>query len=370
MDAEFSQPQGNMDSYYIKRWFIVSFCLSIFLFYLLKRLQSIRHALRQEIRWEECERSTFGNRNLFEARARWKDNLPATITYSTHESIESQAELLYNSGYNHTNLHTLKHINICDGINCKTMDMRLFLHEYFTEIVQGGELVNEDSNGMYYFRRNNEFGASDMQFRYEVLGAMYILALLTEAYIEINFLNLAWIRTSEAAYYQHELEYIDKSAFYDFSRLQRTGRIVDSDTEKYLIRPFERAREAVFEGSQRFFGESNHNTITIRPAKFDQFKPKTFLLLWRDHSICKTSCNNFWRAISKLNIDEMFQIYQKISGYGTFPSGGFYYLPKTLLVNEPTVDEMFPERFKINLRKEFTIDEIYNILKTLLHSNS
>ena len=118
MAAEFSHPRGIWIAIILNGG--LSFPLPIRIsFYLLKRLQSIKHALRQEIRWEECERSTFGNRNLFEARARWKDNLPATITYSTDESIESQAELFYNSGYNHTNLHTLKHIDICDGNNLR-----------------------------------------------------------------------------------------------------------------------------------------------------------------------------------------------------------------------------------------------------------
>lgn len=396
-----------MDSFQLRFLTLVLVFVSAFLLYLYMRLESIRSGWTGDCRFYSRERCGFYSGEVIEARERWKGNFPIMITYSANGNLKSQAELIYNSRYDHNNLHTLKNINLCgSGATCITADFRLFLDEYFREI-SGSFFKMDESRNNYFIPPDTEIQPSDFQ-KYQIFGGMFALALLTGAHIEMDFLKFNWREPSRILDCIYELRYIDSEQcqiYYEISDKRYTSHsngdaanftqfslgpspkpfqreTMDSSNlysardypfgeaaERILIEPYKLSREAIHEGSMKYLGvkctEIPNFSHDLR-SSFCDLNTKAVLLLWRDNSICPSypRCLKFWRAMSMLTKDELYQVYKVITGYHTFPflSGGFSRFPKTLIVCEDGHD-LFPRRFKINLYYDFTVNEMYENLK-------
>lgn len=397
-----------MDSYQRRLLTLVSVFVSAFLLYLYMRLESIRSDWTDSRRFYSGEQCSFYSGEVIEARKRWKGNFPIMITYSANGNLKSQAELIYNSGYDHNNFHTLKNINLCgeNGATCITADFRLFLDEYFREI-SGSFFKKDESQTTYFIPPDAEIQPSDFQ-TYQIFGGMFALALLTDAHIDMYFLKFNWREPSRILDCIYELRYIDSEQYQIYSEISDKRytyyyngdaanftqfslgpspkpfqrETMDSSNlysaryypfgeaaERILIEPYKLSREAIHEGSMKYLGvkcTEIPNFFHDRRSSFYGLNTKVLLLLWRDNSICPSypRCLKFWRAMSMLTKDELYQVYKVITGYHSFPfsSGGFSRFPKTLIVFEDGHD-LFPRRFKINLYYNFTVNEMYENLK-------
>ena len=393
-----------MDGYHVKLLLILLLCLSVLLLYLTKKLEYARSNLRKS--------------NLYGLPWHSLSNTHSPsimITYSSTQSMESQAELLYYSDISTLTARTLIAINICydKTSNCKTADIRLFLHEYFLEI-SATKYFKMSSSYFYYIPRDNEI-YTDETIKYTIFGGMRALALITDAYIEIKFYNFIWSDSSRIMSCMDELEGINygqyeiyreikESAGYGirndnyrnntfstpintfytsgyrtdfclgpspepFQRAQRNNSWpsnpcyaanaypMQKAAERILIEPYIQLRKAILMGSRKYLTGNYFKPINTDEFIFDRNNMKAVLLFWKDNSTClaaSSQCHKFWKAMSKLDVDNLLKIYQNISGYKSIPIGGFKRLPKTLIVKEKG-DKLFPERFKINLYYDFSV---------------
>lgn len=404
-----------MSGFKVKFLAMVLIFTSVYLFYLYQRLEYARSRRKNKFHWTFLSRySPYHSRAVNEAREAWNYKFPITISYSADGCILNQAERLYNSGYDHTNIFTVQKFDICetDHSNCITTDLRIFLHEYF-EAFSRPYLKKTDSKNVFYIPNDIEILASDYDFdKYRVFGGMYALALITDTYLGMIFLDFNWCESSRILNHIRELEKVDNQQYQIYTEISRARNRntsynnshifgstsytqfllgpspkpfqraelfnylntysahnypLEEAARRALIHPFKGSREAIHAGSRHYLGVenitfANDYDFSASCNSFD-FDATAFVLMWRDNAICNSpQCQKFWRAMSMLTADKIFRIYQNISGYQTFPLGGFNRFPKTEIVCEGGPD-WFPRRFKINLYSEFTVAEMYEILK-------
>lgn len=376
----------KMNSYTCK--LLISFLtiLSAFLYYIDQRL-------RKEISILERP-SDYNNYDVLDFKAKPKSfmTFPKMITYSPSENIADQARRLYELDF----YCSKTTVQVSSSSPLKTIDLRIFLHEYFKAVKNNYIITRNNYNNNNNFLKDNCLTEVDFN-NLIVFGGMYALAQITNAYIEINLLD--FVLSKDPTLCPDDLKVIDKNQYDIYDEIRRAPKyhansnkfyhLQESDypfqrnghfpvinyplnvaLKRILVDPYVKVRKNLFIGIGKYLDNYHQNykvgLISINVSI-------SFLNLWRKHSICSSSsCSHFWKALLKLKHAYKFmKIFFLITGYQAFPTGGFARFPELEIFDE-NVDEfnpLFADRFKINLFNFRTIERIDAELEKIKYSH-
>lgn len=294
---------------------------------------------------------------------KFRKNCPVSISIPTANSYFSSAEILYSSNFNVKDLFNVKNFNLCDlKSECKTMDIRLFVDEYFKEIKSSKTVLFKTKldNVSVRYQRSDEKRAlnvdsyefypdnealinsdgsknEEMETKLKILGFMFGLLFVTCSFTEIKF-------TPEFLIPEYSASSFEVSRRLVLEELERMGMVIHS-----------------------FGSRSGRSSPAILINEFLWSQPYLNLHDWKDNSIFDSKGRIFWKVLSKLSNAEIMTIFNLATGFELVPVEGMSRLPKTVIEVRSTDGEysqqlMFSERFKITIGPEETFESLKNKL--------
>lgn len=249
-------------SYVLKKITIVLIFLAVFFGYLRYRFNAKRKELRPAHYYYYGPQRYGGPSSLIE---RCSSIGPIFISFKTTNNYEKNAQLLVSSGYNSESLCTSKFINICDKDkkrNCDTVDLRIFLREYFVEIISQPifsinyyGLINrtckENEKDPHYFLKRDlewmprpDFVDYAHRNQFEILGFMLGLAAATGTFLDIKFAPFFHCNEYIISDLLWHLELVDAEQYALFQEI-KDNYFADDSFYEFVPdhKPFKRSRE-------------------------------------------------------------------------------------------------------------------------------
>ena len=407
-----------VSSYLLKNCCVVLIALAVSFGYLNVRIRMKIQEFRPNFAYEVWPTCYGGQTDLIR---NFRHLGPILIYFKTTNNFEKNAELLMTKGFNLSNLYRSSTINICYGEqDCDTVDLRIFLREYFVEITSQPifskkihkdiEIVriNDDSDTEpYYFLKRDSEWMSRPNFvdyahriQFEILGFMLGVAAATGTFIDIKFAPFFHCNQNETRDIFNLLDYLDlvdpdqyiifkdirrdQGKFYKFTSdpLKPFGYCEDESFGfnscysasnypfymakiKLFVKPYVESKTLINNGLRHVFNPTYYNSKYSDSDSIDMelvFAEKSSASIdklfynWKDFSDFDNSTRIFWKAFFKFNREEKLKIYQIVTGLVNFPFGGFVRLPRTTIITSEL--GIFSRKFEIHLKENSTVSSI------------
>ena len=379
-----------MSSLLKKKILILTVTASFFFLYVSSSIRFKRENLRKH--WDLFFENQGGPEYIIR---KCKKMRPVLITFKATKSYQESAEYLYKTDLNYDNICNSSNIDICneeDTSLCKTIDIKLFISNYFKEIIAEKVILRDTGQKSYDIYKDKEGPLNIKPKEFKILGMMIGLTIIHETYLEISFAShfLYNINSSQDLFVtlsnfdpeQYKIyQKIRDSAKWGYSKEKEAKFMPNSSkpfkelndpdplaevyqnsdfplakaAKQIFIIPYEKTRELIFEGmytilNRRYYfvmGANywdrysliNFNRITA------SVPGNLFIHNWKDNSDYNNKSRIFWLALRLLDSDRKMKVYKKVTGFDKIPAGGFARLPRTQIVIG--TGEMFPEPFKI-----------------------
>ena len=364
---------------------------------------------------------------------RCNSNGPIFISFRATNNYEQNAKLLFRSGLDSESLCTSKFINICKTEwDCDTVDLRIFIREYFVEIIRqpifiarfygynNGMSYENDADAYYFLKRDSEWMPTfDYSYpnQFEILGFMLGLAAATETFLDIKFApffhcseysisnllcHLELIDLEQCALFREISNSFSNERCYEFVpgckpfnrswNMHKTARVTYSArefpmkraAEEIFIKPYKNSRMYINRGLDIILGEVYENSLGLVNmkmvfGKYNYFHRHFNSYQWKEFSdyefnIFTNSTRIFWVVLlTKYNDAEQFKIFQKISGLTHFPIGGFQRLPRTKIFFGENYDgdsKIFDRKFEVRLRPDSTVESLKKEIDLYMRFNT
>lgn len=407
-----------MSKFFLKKFTIVSFSLSIFAIYFTIRMKSIPRKYVPHDIYPYYRPTDYSHVELFRKcknvyGIRYisynESDILASVSYFIDKVRANTPKYSSDNNFFHSS-----ELNFCleDSSDCVRVDQRVFFPKYFKEIVK-------EEQGMFEFNKllkkyrlkkdpDSDYSIEEQTLR-KGFGFIMMLAYASEMYIDTDFTKstLHFLLNIEYNYanvcnslLDTELEGLDLHQYNQYRSIKNSSYsweqfkfFPDSSTPfdnlswprpsyelyYYYTYPFNMAAENIFripysrsinsqiEGKNLFydminlrsqfyiipqFSYENLHEVLFGPVRTTlSYSNRSYyqsyvtgndvcVFDWKKYSEVDGSVSHFWKALMRLNSDDIDLFFRKVSGWTHVPNGGFARAPTTRIIGNPSCNEI------------------------------
>lgn len=398
-----------MESLLRNKVLIVLAFLSAYLLYLRTRFKSRRERFGMNL-FNKLE--NFGGPVELMARCHALGTVFITIEKGLGQNTyENNAKYLFDSDLGYENVCKISKIDLCATGNCRTLDLKNFILQYFRELVSRGDILKQryllskydiSPDQEIIMNGANKSNEKELRERLKVFGMMIGLAIIHKVYLEIEFEShflysesskhrledlldsldaldqdqyiLYYNFKNDRYAYDLKLKFVPSSPkpFRDLNDPNPLAREYSlysypfyEAAKQIFIDPFKISRSLIFEGMKKVcsveyynypFHSSSSYVVNLNQI-FSAYMDTISVYDLKDNVDIDKNSKLFLRAALKHFSDADFKkIYQKATGFKYMPVGGFSRLPRIKIVSGRT--KMFQNEFVIVIEPDIDEDQL------------